>query len=236
VESPSHSPAGRGRRVKPTSPARADGNSPVRHHPRTSAVPQEHHDAYRKQMDDLKSKFAFERPRWAAPTEVVNKEGAIDADPLNNPNLKKPQMDGYVRQVKEKDLEIIKGTFVKPETTVNLEPRLTWIVVNVNKRKVGKIVMHLYGRDVSGIVDHFVELKGNAIERQNGMLAVVGQQPTLFITSGGNGRALDGKSGVYGVIQEGHDIFQTVMTADADAVLAVKQAHIYPVKKGKGGI
>lgn len=195
--------------------------------------PPQHHDHYRKQMDSLKQQYAFEKPAWAAPAEVTNKEEEIDKDSINNPMLKKAEGSGYVRQVKEKELGRVQGTFVKPQQALKLEPRLAWIVVNINKRKVGKIVMHLYGKDVSAIVDQFVELKGHELERKNGMVVVVGMEPTLYVTSGGP-KGLDGKAGVYGVIQEGKDIYDTLMGADAGAVLSVKQAHIFPVKKGGG--
>jgi hypothetical protein len=72
-----------------------------------------HHDEYRKQMDDLKQKFSFERPGWAAPAEVVQKDAEIDSESIQNPNLKQAQMGGYQRQVKEKDIDLVKGTFVK---------------------------------------------------------------------------------------------------------------------------
>jgi cyclophilin family peptidyl-prolyl cis-trans isomerase len=136
--------------------------------------------------------------------------------------------------VKPKELEIVKGTFVKPQVT-KLEPRLTWIVINVNRRKVGKVVMHLHGKDVSRIVDNFLDLKGCELQRDSGNLMVTGMEPQLIITPGGHA-GLDQKSGVYGVIQEGRDVFQTVMQSDAGAALSVKQAHIYPVKKGRSGI
>jgi len=204
--------------------------------PRTSdnnGVAPAGHVAYKKEMESLKQKYAFEKPGWAAPAEVIEKDDAIDCDSINNPLLKKAQHGGYVRQVHEKDIALVKGTHVKP-TAAKIEPRLTWIVINVNKRKVGKIVMHLYGKDVHRLVDQFLELKGHEVERRNGMLAIVGQEPTLFVTGGGTG-GLDGKSGVYGVIQEGRDIFDTVLAADANAAISVKQAHIYPVKKGRSG-
>ena len=192
-----------------------------------------HHDAYRKQMDDLKQKFSFERPGWAAPPEVVQKEEDIDRDSINNPLLKKAQMGGYVRQVKEKDIDLVKGTFVK-DTQQKLEPRLAWIVVNVGKRKAGKIVMHLYGRDVHRLVDQFLELKGHQLQRpDSGTLAVVGMDPALHVLATRATQGLDSRSGVFGVIQEGLDVFQAVMAADAHSELSVKQSHIFPVVKGK---
>jgi len=198
-------------------------------------VPPESLVSNRKQMDSLKQKYSFERPGWAAPVEVTNSEKEIDADSINNPFLKKAQGGGYQRQVKEKnDLAIVKGTFVKSKTheQPKVQPRLAWIVVNVNKRKVGKIVMHLHGKDVKDLVDSFVELKGYALTRENGLLMTVDKTPCLAVTSAGP-KGLDDKAGVFGVIQEGQDIFQQAMAADANATLSIKQAHIYPVKQGK---
>ena len=193
------------------------------------------HDEYAQHMEQLKKQHEWEKPIWAAPTDDIPPDQSIISDPINNPFLKPAQHGGYQRQVKEKDLEIIKGTFVSPEKTKKLEPRLTWIVVNINKRKVGKIVMHLYGKDVNGIVDQFLELKGLEIERQNGMLVVPGINPTMHVTSAGTA-GLDSKSGVFGVIQEGRNIFDAIMNAPPDAILSIKQAHIYPVKKGSSGL
>jgi hypothetical protein len=190
-----------------------------------------HHDAYRKQMDDLKQKFSFDRPGWAAPVEVVQKDAEIDSESIQNPNLKQAQMGGYQRQVKEKDIDLVRGTFVK-DTPRAVEPRLAWIVVNLGKRKAGKIVMHLYGRDVHRLVDQFLDLKGHEITRDNSQtLTVVGMDPPLHVLSTRATSGLDGKAGVFGIIQEGHEIFQTVM--EASDALSVKQAHIFPVVRGK---
>lgn len=210
----------------------------VRHHPRpvrnSSGPPPAGHVDYKKQMEALKQKHSFDRPAWAAPAEITNKEEEIDRDSINSPFLKKASGSGYQRQVHEKDLEIIKGTFVKPQIA-KVEPRMAWIVVNCNKRKVGKIVMHLYGRDVSNLVDQFIGLKGYDLERRNGNLFVVDVEPAFCIVPG-RASGLDSRPGVFGVMMEGRDIFETVMSSAPDAVLNIKQAHIYPVKQSKRGL
>jgi hypothetical protein len=226
---PPQSPAGRS---VPTSPS-PNSASPWRQKKYVASPPtgDGHHDASRKQMEDLKQKFSFERPGWAAPAEVVEREGEIDKESIQNPNLKQAQMGGYQRQVTEKDIDLVKGSFVK-DTPQAVEPRLAWIVVNLGKRKVGKIVMHLYGRDVHRLVDQFLELKGHELTRSNPQtLAVVGMDPALHVLSTRVTSGLDSKGGVFGIIQEGHDVFESVM--EASDVISVKQAHIYPVVKGK---
>jgi hypothetical protein len=145
--------------------------------------------------------------------------------------LKQAQTGGYQRQVTEKEIDLVRGTFV-PDTPRAAEPRLAWIVVNLGKRKVGKIVMHLYGRDVHRLVDQFLELKGHELARADSQtLAVVGMDPTLRVLATRATSGLDSKAGVFGIIQEGRDVFESVM--GAGDVLSVKQAHIYPVIKGK---
>jgi hypothetical protein len=213
------------------SPSWRDRQKPSVASPTSAAAAAAHHNAYRKQMDDLKQKFAFERPGWAAPAEVVQRDGEIDSESIQNPNLKQAQMGGYQRQVKEKDIDLVKGTFVK-DTPRAVEPRLAWIVVNVGKRKAGKIVMHLYGRDVHRLVDQFLDLKGHEITRDNAQtLTVAGIDPMLHVLSTRATSGLDGKAGVFGIIQEGQEVFQAVM--EANEPLSVKQAHIFPVVKGK---
>ena len=187
------------------------------------------HTSHVDKMEQLKRQHGFERPDWATQADASADKAILD-DAIDHGLKQAGKAGQYQRQVKESTPVIVKGAHVAPKQKV--EPRLTWIVVNVNKRKVGKIVMHLYGKDVHTIVDNFVELKGFELERKDGGLAVVGINPTFMVTSGGQA-GLDGKAGVYGVIQEGHDIFQQVMAADANAALAIKQAHIYPVKVGK---
>ncbi|GKY97715.1 hypothetical protein MPSEU_000729700 [Mayamaea pseudoterrestris] len=193
------------------------------HHPSSS------HTSHVDKMDQLKKQHGFERPDWATQADAAVDKTILD-DAIDHGLKQAGKAGQYQRQVKESTPVIVKGAHVAPKGKV--EPRLTWIVVNVNKRKIGKIVMHLYGMDVHTIVDNFTELKGFDLERTDGGLAVVGINPTFVVTAGGNA-GLDGKAGVHGVIQEGHDIFQQVMSADSKAVLSIKQAHIYPVKVGK---
>ena len=187
------------------------------------------HTSHVDKMEQLKRQHGFERPDWATQADATADKAILD-DAIDHGLKQAGQAGQYQRQVKESTPVIVKGAHVAPKQKV--EPRLTWIVVNVNKRKLGKIVMYLYGKDVHTIVDNFVELKGFDLERRDGGLAVVGIDPPFIVTSGGHA-GLDTKAGVYGVIQEGHDIFQQVMAADANAALSIKQAHIYPVKVGK---
>jgi hypothetical protein len=191
--------------------------------------PPSSHTSHVDKMDQLKRQHGFERPDWATQADATIDKSILD-DAIDHGLKQAGKAGQYQRQVKESTPVIVKGAHVAPKQKV--DPRLTWIVVNVNKRKVGKIVMHLYGKDAHTIVDNFIELKGFDLERKDGVLAVVGVNPPFVITSGSQS-GLDAKAGVYGVIQEGHDIFQQVMAADANAALSIKQAHIYPVKIGK---
>ena len=37
----------------------------------------------------------------------------------------------------------------------------------------------------------------------------------------------------YGVVLEGHDVLQLAQNAAPDAVIAIRQSHIFPVKRAK---
>lgn len=210
----------------PTEPSSKPVSTPTR---TVDPHPSVTHKSHVEKMEQLKRQHGFERPDWATQADTVADKAILD-ESIDHGLKQAGKAGQYQRQVKEAVPVIVKGAHVAPKQKV--EPRLTWIVVNVNKRKVGKIVMHLYGKDVHTIVDNFVELKGFELERRDGGLAVVGINPPFLVTPGGKA-GLDGKDGVFGVIQEGQDIFQQVLAADANAVLSIKQAHIYPVKVGK---
>ena len=178
----------------------------------------------------------WQRPGWA---HAMNKEDtrAVDSDSIANPLLQQADNSGYRRQVFAKDLDIQRGNFVKNQARPP-DPRLAWIVVRINGTGVpGKIVMHLYGKDIDALVDQFLGLKDTSITcgGPNRASFTVESSPPLYITSQGL-RGLDSKPGVYGVIQEGHDIVDKVVAAGDGAQLAIKQAHIFPVKKSKGGL
>ncbi|KAL7574797.1 hypothetical protein ACA910_010642 [Epithemia clementina (nom. ined.)] len=178
----------------------------------------------------------WERPGWA---HAMNKHDnrAVDSDPIANPLLQHAENSGYRRQVFAKDLELEKGTLMKHQARAP-DPRLTWIVVRINGTGVpGKIVMHLHGKDVHNLVDHFVALKDTSFSLggPNRASLTVHCEPPLYITTTGP-QGLDAKSGVFGVVQEGHEIIDKVLGAGEGAEFSIKQAHIFPVKKSKGGI
>ena len=178
----------------------------------------------------------WERPGWA---HAMNKQDtrAVDSDPINNPNLQQADTGGYRRQVFAKDLEIDKGTFIKHQAKPP-EPRLTWIVLRIDDKGVpGKVVMHLHGKDVLALVDHFASLQDTSITPggPNRASLTVQCEPPLYVTKQGP-QGLASKSGVYGVIQEGHEIVDKALEAAGEASLSIKQAHIFPVKKSKGGL
>jgi hypothetical protein len=182
---------------------------------------------------ELKKKHAWEKPDWAIPDASVPDE-AIIKDSVPN-KLKEAQHSGYVRQVHEKDLELINGTFVKPTLKVP-EPRLVWIVININGTKAGKVVMHLHG-NYAPLVDRFLEMKGLELKRcGNNMLVVDDIEPPMYINTAktmSNKQAASLGVVAMGMVQEGHDIVEQVYAADDDAVFTIKQSHIYPVKKAR---
>jgi hypothetical protein len=209
--------------IRPTVPV-SDQNNHHNHQQPTAS-----HTSHVDKMDLLKKQHGFERPDWATQADASYEKPILD-DAIDH-GLKKAGASGqYQRQVKDATPMIVKGSHVAAKEKV--EPRLAWIVVNVDKRKVGKIVMHLHGMGVNAIVENFVELKGYVLERTREGLSVAGINPSFVIMAGGHG-GLDDRAGVYGVVQEGTDVFQQVMASDASAALSIKQAHIYPVKLGK---
>jgi len=160
---------------------------------------------------------------------------AVLSDSIDHSLKKQQEHEGYRRQVKAQDLEIQKGTFVKKQEK-KPDPRLTWIVGRIGDRGVpGKIVMHLRGQDVAGLVDDFVNLKNKdiMIGGPNGASLTVDCEPYFHIYMG-RPDGLDNEPGVFGVVQEGHAIVQKMVEAgNAGSELTIKQAHIFPVKKSK---
>lgn len=207
-------------------------NSPPRSSPpaRNSATS----SPVRADVSSTKPKSKWDRPDWANEMDKQDNRDVI-SDPINTNLKEQKEHEGYRRQVKAQDLEIQKGTFVKKQDK-KPDPRLTWIVGRIGERGVpGKIVMHLYGKHVASLVDDFVHLKNMtvAVGGPNGASLTVDCEPELFIYIG-RPTGLDDRDGVYGVVQEGHEIVQKLVDAgSAGSDLSIKQAHIFPVKKSK---
>jgi len=177
-----------------------------------------------------KQRHAWEKPDWALPSDVLSNTPAIQSESIQN-GLKQAK-PGYERKVHEADLELINGKFVQ-HTEKKPDPRLVWIVVNMDGCKVGKIVMHLFGNFLP-IVDIFVELKGLELKRNgNDGFVVDDIEPEFYVHAGKPGTFSGPASACFGVIHEGFDIFQKLKVAAPDAVFTIKQSHIYPVKKAK---
>lgn len=178
--------------------------------------------------EQAKRAHQWSKPSWALPSDALP-DDEIQKDSIVNPLLKSPNKGGYERKVKPKDLELIRGNFVAPKANVP-DPRLVWIVVNVDGCKLGKIVMHLHGKRIDDIVDIFGDLKGLELKKRGNTLLVDDIDPSFTIVSGKSG------NGCFGIIQEGRDIFDEIMALPAESVLTVKQSHIYPVKKAKRSV
>ena len=181
-----------------------------------------------------KQKHQWDKPDWALPAEVIPHDCAIQTDSIQNPLLKQAQQ-GYERKVHAADIKLISGKFVKPSSTAfKPDPRLVWIVVNIDGIKVGKIVMHLYGNFLP-IVDVFLELKGLEVKRKQASQLVVDDIDPVFFIHPGTPESFQGpkKTSCFGVVVEGHDIVQAVVQSDSHALITIKQSHIYPVKKAK---
>ena len=60
-----------------------------------------------------------------------------------------------------------------------------------------------------------------------------GKSPVFYIsTAKSTTKEFDNKKDVYGVILEGHDVFQE-MKGQSENAITVKQAHLFPVKVAK---
>lgn len=181
-----------------------------------------------------KQKHQWDRPAWAVAAEAPPDDQAIITEPIQN-GLKHNTKPGYSRRVFAKELHKQEGEFITHTDHVP-EPRLAWIVLNLDGDKVGKIVMHLEGKDIDKVVKHFVNLKGMEMERTNGTLVINDIEPKLCVSTRSikPGRGKKTTDSVIGVIQEGFEFFEAVNNAGPEAVVSIKQAHIYPVKKAKG--
>ena len=197
------------------------------------------HEAVKGMSEQTKQKHSWEKPAWALPSEAIP-DDSILKDSIQNPLLKAPASNGYERKVHEANLALIPGKFVQPTKAKVVEPRMVWIVVNIDGSKVGKIVMHLYGNFIP-LTDIFTELKGLELFRcgnTNDTLVVTDIDPNFYVHVGtaASFAKLYSKPAndcCYGIVLEGQDIMQQVFCAPSDAVLTVKQSHIFPVKKTK---
>jgi hypothetical protein len=191
-----------------------------------------------------KQKHQWEKPAWALPSEAIEQDADILTAPIQNGMLKHNDGNGYSRRVFAKDIHKVNGQFIAPTGPAAPPPRLAWIIVTLSNSnsmyldgdKVGKIVMNLEGDDVDRLVGQFLDLKGSTMVRtKEGNLAVEGVDPQLVLTTKKVTKKGRGKTNnVIGEVQEGQDVFETVMKAGADSIVTIKQAHIYPVKKAKG--
>lgn len=183
--------------------------------------------------EQAKQKHAWEKPAWALPTEAIP-DDSIQKDSIQNPLLKQAAMSsGYERKVHAAHLEFIAGKFVTHQEK-QPDPRLVWIVVNIDGSKVGKIVMHLYGNFLP-LTDIFLELKGLELKRGGNkeQFFVDDIDPAFYVHVGAVASFKGPTSSCYGVVLEGNDIVQKLRDAAPDAVFTIKQSHIYPVMKAK---
>ena len=196
------------------------------------------HTHLNDQMRSLKQKHAWEKPAWAS--QAADNDTAVDTSPIANPLLHHNTSGAgqYTRQVAPKDrLARSAGTFVAPQKEAP-PPRLCWIVVDLNQRKLGKIVLHLHGQGTDQVVDRFAELKGLPVERTGKNRPVViegleGLHVKFHITQNQTTKGLESKPDIYGLVQEGKEVLGAIKAADEHAVVTIRQAHIYPVKKAR---
>jgi hypothetical protein len=187
--------------------------------------------------EQAKQKHAWEKPDWALPSEAIPDESILK-DSIQNPLLKSAATSGYERKVHEAEIALIPGKFVQPSKAKVVEPRMVWIVVNIDGSKVGKIVMHLYGNFLP-LTDIFTELKGLELIRSNSATLLVNDvEPHFYVHSGTISSfpqcfPKQATTDCYGIVLEGMDILQKLLNAPQDAVLTIKQSHIFPVKKTK---
>ena len=183
-------------------------------------------------------KHGWSKPGWALPDETLAQESGIVTDSLQT-GLKAPNTGGYERKVFAKELAPppVKGKFVKNVAAKKPDPRMVWVVININGTKRGKIVMHLYG-NVEAIVDKFFELKGLELKRDGNNQVFCDEMEPHFYLFGGNAAQVQSNvaknsNAVYGVVLEGHDVLQLAQNSSADSVLSIRQSHIFPVKRAK---
>jgi chemotaxis protein histidine kinase CheA len=191
---------------------------------------------------DYKQKHEWERPAWALPSDAVQEDADILTAPIQNGMLKEANKNkGYTRRCHAKDIHNVKGNFIAASKDPAPASRFAWLVLNIDGDKVGKIVMHLKedtsnNENVDRLVSQFLDLKGLAMERtKDGNLVVKDVSPQLVVTMKKAPVKKKGKTNnVIGEVEEGQDVFETVLKAGADSIVTIKQAHIYPVKKAKG--
>ena len=197
----------------------------------------ENQETVRGSSEQAKQKHSWEKPNWALPSEAIP-EDSILKESIQNPMLKAPAPSGYERKVHESNLALIPGKFVQPSNAKVVEPRMVWIVVNIDGSKVGKIVMHLYGNFIP-LTDIFTELKGLELLRyDNDTLVITDIDPNFYVHTGNTASfakkySKQANDCCYGIVLEGKEILEQIIHASSDAVLTVKQSHIFPVKKTK---
>lgn len=184
-------------------------------------------------------KHGWAKPSWALPQKALEKNGSNDTaiETASVPNhLKANHSAGYERKVFIKQVRRIDGKFQTPQQKV--PPRLAWVVIFQRRgkalKKLGKIVVHLYGRDVAKIIDCFLDLQNCDLEicGTEVLASPETKAPTFSLTT--NSQNIDKRPGVYGLVQEGQEVLQKVLESDPREPCLIKQAHIFPVKKARG--
>lgn len=187
--------------------------------------------------EQTKQQHAWEKPAWALPSDALPDE-AIQKESIQNFLLKPPSSSGYERKVHAAHLTLIAGKFVEHKEKIP-DPRLVWIVVNIDGCKVGKIAMHLYGNFLP-LTDIFDQAKGLELKRssnkngaQQPQFVVEDMDPAFYVHTGTVSSFQGHKDACFGVVFEGHDVVQKLQSASPESVFTIKQSHIYPVKKAK---
>lgn len=187
--------------------------------------------------EHAKQKHEWEKPDWALPSSAIASGESIQSESIQN-GLKQVNTGGYERKVRPTEtLALIPGMFVAHQEK-SPDPRMVWIVVNIDGSKVGKIVMHLHG-NVMPMTDIFLELKGLELKYTASakQWVVDDIEPNFYVHVGSTQSFTGPKTACFGAVLEGHDIVQQLLTAvqstDHASIVTIKQSHIFPVKKAK---
>jgi len=106
--------------------------------------------------------------------------------------------------------------------------RHAWIIIWIDDKKVGKIVMSLKGKGVTKAVSDFQSLYTGAVLDPNN-LCINETDPKFFIVSRAS-KGLDNKGDIYGIVQEGNEVIDAIRIAKEGEKVYIKQAHLFPVK------